>query len=99
MRHTAHYAGRRVMPKSASHHSKIPGNPRHSLFTVRHNPDTPPPAQFRARRSNYVGKNLFSISNRLGAEGWPLALWLGHQSIETTPIYYAQTPDMCSKAI
>jgi site-specific recombinase XerD len=26
-----------------------------------------------------------------------IALWLGHESVETTQIYYAQTPVMCSK--
>ncbi len=25
-----------------------------------------------------------------------IALWLGHESVETTQIYYAQKVDMCS---
>jgi len=34
-----------------------------------------------------------------GVDRSVIALWLGHESVETTQIYYAQTPDMCSKAI
>jgi site-specific recombinase XerD len=32
-----------------------------------------------------------------GVDRSVIALWLGHESVETTQIYYAQTPVMCSK--
>jgi site-specific recombinase XerD len=34
-----------------------------------------------------------------GVDRAVIALWPGHESVETTQIYYAQTPDMCSKDI
>ena len=34
-----------------------------------------------------------------GVDTSVIALWLGHESVETTQIYYAQTPDMCTKLI
>ena len=32
-----------------------------------------------------------------GVDRSVIALWLGHEHVETTSMYYAQTPDMCSK--
>jgi len=34
-----------------------------------------------------------------GVDRAVIALWLGHESVETTQIYYAQTVDMCSREI
>ena len=31
-----------------------------------------------------------------GVDRAVIALWLGHESVETTQIYYVQTVDMCS---
>ena len=31
-----------------------------------------------------------------GVDRSVIALWLGHESVETTQMYYAQTPDMCT---
>jgi integrase len=28
-----------------------------------------------------------------------IALWLGHESVETTQMYYVQTVDMCSRQL
>jgi putative transposase len=49
---------------------------------------------FRSRNSRYSAAMELRAS---GVDLSTIALWLGHESIETTQIYYAPIPVMCSK--